>query len=91
MILTVTRYLLAKAALMANLSSYRSDVLSEVPHPDNTNNDMLNQSVQEMPYSEPSQFVNHPENEIHSDSNINPYSQYLLETQNEVVQDTNSS
>ncbi|GJW74882.1 hypothetical protein Tco_0134252 [Tanacetum coccineum] len=47
--------------------------------------------VQEMPYSEPSQFVDHPENEIHSDSNIIPYSQYLVETQNAVVQDTNSS
>ncbi|GKA62346.1 retrovirus-related pol polyprotein from transposon TNT 1-94, partial [Tanacetum coccineum] len=44
----------AKAVLMANLSSYRSDVLFEVPISDNTNNDMLNQSVQEMPYSEPS-------------------------------------
>nr|GFA93983.1 hypothetical protein [Tanacetum cinerariifolium] len=34
----------AKAVLMANLSSYRSDVLSEVPISDNTNNDMLNQT-----------------------------------------------
>ncbi|GKB68379.1 hypothetical protein Tco_0929791 [Tanacetum coccineum] len=42
----------AKAVLMSNLSSYRSDVLSEVPHSENTNNDMLNQSVQEMSYSE---------------------------------------
>ncbi|GJR78354.1 retrovirus-related pol polyprotein from transposon TNT 1-94 [Tanacetum coccineum] len=42
----------AKAILMANLSSYDLDVLSEVPYSDNTNNDMLNQSVQEMPYSE---------------------------------------
>ncbi|GJT79052.1 DNA-directed DNA polymerase, partial [Tanacetum coccineum] len=31
------------------------------------------------------------ENEITSDSNIIPYSQYLLETQNAAVQDTNSS
>ncbi|GJV51487.1 hypothetical protein Tco_1447228 [Tanacetum coccineum] len=38
------------------------------------NNDMLNQSVQEMPYSEPSHFLEHPENEIHSDSNIIPHS-----------------
>ncbi|GKA91357.1 integrase, catalytic region, zinc finger, CCHC-type containing protein [Tanacetum coccineum] len=50
----------AKAVLMANLSSYGSNVLSEVPISDNTNNDMLNQSVQEMPYSKPSQFVEHP-------------------------------
>ncbi|GJZ01717.1 retrovirus-related pol polyprotein from transposon TNT 1-94 [Tanacetum coccineum] len=62
----------AKAVLMANLSSYRLDVLSE------------------MTYSEPSKFLNHPENEIHSDSNIIPYPQYLLETQNAAVQDTNS-
>ncbi|GJX11401.1 hypothetical protein Tco_0201260, partial [Tanacetum coccineum] len=49
----------AKAVLMANLSSYGSDVLSE--------------------------------NELHSDSNIIPYSQYLIESQNATVQDTNSS
>ncbi|GKB54636.1 reverse transcriptase domain-containing protein, partial [Tanacetum coccineum] len=82
---------IAKAVLIANLSSYRSDVLSEVPHYDNTHNDMPNQSVQEMPYSEPSQIVDHLENEIHSDSNIISYSQYLLETQNADVQDINSS
>ncbi|GJW66216.1 hypothetical protein Tco_0120640 [Tanacetum coccineum] len=35
---------IAKAVLMANLSSYGSDVLSEVPHFENTHNDMLNQS-----------------------------------------------
>ncbi|GJR44014.1 retrovirus-related pol polyprotein from transposon TNT 1-94 [Tanacetum coccineum] len=46
----------AKAVLMANFSSYGSDV--------------LNQSFQEMLYFEPSHFVEHPENEIHSDSNI---------------------
>ncbi|GJS25807.1 integrase, catalytic region, zinc finger, CCHC-type containing protein [Tanacetum coccineum] len=34
-----------KAVLMANLSSYRSNVLFEVPISDNTHNDMLNQSV----------------------------------------------
>ncbi|GJS32683.1 retrovirus-related pol polyprotein from transposon TNT 1-94 [Tanacetum coccineum] len=81
----------AKAVLMANLSSYGSNVLSEVPHSENTHNDMLNQSVQEMPYSEQTHLVNYPENEITSDSNIIPYSQYLLETQNAAVQDTNSS
>ncbi|GJQ92050.1 hypothetical protein Tco_0003189 [Tanacetum coccineum] len=81
----------AKAVLMANLSSYGPDVLSKVPISDNTNNDMLNQSVQEMQYSKPSHFVEHPENEIHSYSNIIPYSQYLIESQNAAVQDTNSS
>nr|GEZ99607.1 hypothetical protein [Tanacetum cinerariifolium] len=81
----------AKAVLMANLSSYGLDILSEVLISDNTNNDMLNQSVQEMPYSEPSHLVEYPENEIHSYSNIISYSQYLIETQNTTIQDTNSS
>ncbi|GJU20426.1 retrovirus-related pol polyprotein from transposon TNT 1-94 [Tanacetum coccineum] len=36
----------AKAILMANLSSYGSDVLSEIPHSENTHTDMRNQSVQ---------------------------------------------
>ncbi|GKD24668.1 hypothetical protein Tco_1230882, partial [Tanacetum coccineum] len=74
----------AKAVLIANLSSYGSDVLSKVPI-SNTNNDMLNQSVQVMPYSEPSHFVEHSENEIHSDSNIIMYSQYLIESQTAAV------
>nr|GEU83153.1 hypothetical protein [Tanacetum cinerariifolium] len=64
----------SKAALMANLSSYGSDVLSEVPYFENTHTDMLNQSVQEMSYSEQTHLVNYPEDEIHSDSNIIPYS-----------------
>nr|GEZ51512.1 hypothetical protein [Tanacetum cinerariifolium] len=64
----------SKSVLMANLTSYGSHVLSEVPISNNTNNDILNQSVQEMPFSEPSHFVEHPENEMHSDSNIIPYS-----------------
>ncbi|GKD13803.1 hypothetical protein Tco_1198210, partial [Tanacetum coccineum] len=81
----------AKAVLMVNLSSYGLDVLSEVPHSENTHNDMLNQSVQEMSYSEQTNLVNYPKKEITSDSNIIPYSQYLLETQNAAVQDTNSS
>ncbi|GJY81928.1 hypothetical protein Tco_0494679 [Tanacetum coccineum] len=80
-----------KLVLMANLSSYGSDVFSEVPYSDNTNNDMLNQSVQKMPYYEQPHPVDYPENEITSDSNIIPYSQYMLETQNAAVQDTNSS
>ncbi|GJT09532.1 hypothetical protein Tco_0856574 [Tanacetum coccineum] len=74
-----------KQFLWPILSSYGPDVLSEVPISENTNNDMLNQSVQEMPYSEPSHFVEHPENEIHSDSNIISYSQYLIESQNAAV------
>nr|GEY22786.1 hypothetical protein [Tanacetum cinerariifolium] len=81
----------AKAVLMANLPSYESDVLSEVPISDNTNNEIFNQSVQEMPYSEPSYFMEHSENEIYSDSNIILYSQYLIESQTAAVQDINYS
>nr|GEX03870.1 hypothetical protein [Tanacetum cinerariifolium] len=81
----------AKVALMANLSRYGSDVLSEVPHSEHTYNDMPYQSVQEMHYSEQTHLVDYIENEVTSDSNIIPYSQYLLETQNAAVQDTNSS
>ncbi|GJZ91023.1 hypothetical protein Tco_0662950 [Tanacetum coccineum] len=81
---------IAKAVLMANLCSYGSDVLFEVPHSENTHNDMLNQTVQEIPYSKQTHLVNYPENEIPSDSNIIPCSQYLLEIQNSAVQDTNS-
>nr|GEY36616.1 hypothetical protein [Tanacetum cinerariifolium] len=81
----------ANAVLMANFSSYGLDVLFEVPHSKNTHTDMLNQSVQEMSYSEQTHIMNYLENEITSDSNIIPYSQYLLETQNAAVQDTKSS
>ncbi|GJV12234.1 hypothetical protein Tco_1353775 [Tanacetum coccineum] len=81
----------AKIALMTNLSRYGSYVLSEVPHSENTHNDMLNQSMQEIPYSEQSHLVNNLENKITNDSNIIPYSQYLLELQYEAVQDINSS
>ncbi|GJW56882.1 retrovirus-related pol polyprotein from transposon TNT 1-94 [Tanacetum coccineum] len=45
-----------------------------------------------MPYSEQTHLVNYPENEITSDNNIIPYSQYLLENDKKAaVQDTNSS
>nr|GEX20095.1 hypothetical protein [Tanacetum cinerariifolium] len=37
-----------KAVLMANLSNYGSDVISEVPHSDSYHNDMDNQSVHAM-------------------------------------------
>nr|GFC93759.1 hypothetical protein [Tanacetum cinerariifolium] len=64
----------AKAVLMANLSSYGSNVLFEVPHSKNTHNDMLNQSVQEISYSKQAHLLSYPENEITSNSNIIPYS-----------------
>ncbi|GJT28977.1 integrase, catalytic region, zinc finger, CCHC-type containing protein [Tanacetum coccineum] len=83
----------AKVAIMANLSHYGSDALSEVHNHDNVNNDMTNQVVHAMPSSEQSNVVNHSETEITSDSNIIPYSQYLIESQqtnleNKSVNDT---
>ncbi|GJV79372.1 hypothetical protein Tco_1515242, partial [Tanacetum coccineum] len=80
-----------QATLMANLSNYGSDVLSEVPYTEKYQNDMDNQSVQAMQYFEQTPIIDLLENEIISDSNIIPYSQYLLEKQQETVQDTNSS
>ncbi|GJX87251.1 hypothetical protein Tco_0339265 [Tanacetum coccineum] len=79
----------AKAVLMANLSSYGSDVLSEVPYFDSYHNDMDNQSVHVMQDFEQTLIVDFSDNEITSDSNIIPYSQYLQETQLAAVQDTN--
>ncbi|GKD72754.1 retrovirus-related pol polyprotein from transposon TNT 1-94 [Tanacetum coccineum] len=64
----------AKAVLMANLSSCDPDVLSEVPYSDSYPNDMINQDVQEMSYSEQTHIDDYPDNEINSDSNIIPYS-----------------
>ncbi|GJW49041.1 hypothetical protein Tco_0090392 [Tanacetum coccineum] len=69
----------AKVALMANLSHYGSDALVEVHNHDNMNNNMINQAVQAMPSSEQSNVVNHSETKITKDSNIIPYSQYVIE------------
>ncbi|GJR46993.1 retrovirus-related pol polyprotein from transposon TNT 1-94 [Tanacetum coccineum] len=81
----------AKIALMANLSRNGSDALTEVHNPDNLAYDLINQSEQIMTSSEQSNDVNQTETEITSDSNIIPYSQYLSETQQEIVQNSNSS
>ncbi|GKB42912.1 hypothetical protein Tco_0887854 [Tanacetum coccineum] len=63
-----------KAVLMATLSSYDLDVLSEVPHHATyQNDDMINQSVQEMQYSKQSLIDYVPDNDITSDSNIISY------------------
>ncbi|GKA79204.1 hypothetical protein Tco_0785800 [Tanacetum coccineum] len=60
----------AQVSFMANLSSYGSYVLSEVPHSETYQNDMANQSVQAMPYFEQIPIVDYTDNEITSDSNI---------------------
>ncbi|GJW63279.1 hypothetical protein Tco_0115163 [Tanacetum coccineum] len=81
----------AKAVLMANLSSCDSDVVSKVPYSDILQNDIMNRSVHELQYSEQTPIVDYPDNEITSDSNFNPYSQYLEEMQQAIVQNTNTS
>ncbi|GJR47182.1 hypothetical protein Tco_1315285 [Tanacetum coccineum] len=81
----------AKVALMANLSHYGLDALAEVYNHDNVNNNMINQAVQAMPSSEQLNVVNHSETEITSDSNIILYSQYVIESQQAAVQNSNSS
>ncbi|GJT62584.1 hypothetical protein Tco_1006117 [Tanacetum coccineum] len=78
----------AKVVLMANLSHYGSDALAEVHNHDNMNNDVVNQAVQMMPSSQQSNVVNHLETEITSDSNIIPYSQYVIESQQATVQNS---
>ncbi|GJR26743.1 hypothetical protein Tco_1102975 [Tanacetum coccineum] len=81
----------AKIALMANLSRNGSNALTEVHNQDNLNYDLFHQSEQIMTSSEQSNDVSQSETDIISDSNIIPYSQYLSETQQETVQNSNSS
>ncbi|GJW86417.1 hypothetical protein Tco_0161757 [Tanacetum coccineum] len=78
----------AKSVLMANISNYGSDVISEVPHSETYLNDMENQGVHAMQDFEQPPNVEFTDSEIHSDSNIILYSQYLQETQQANVQDT---
>ncbi|GJZ41885.1 retrovirus-related pol polyprotein from transposon TNT 1-94 [Tanacetum coccineum] len=79
----------AQAVLMANISNYGSDVISEVPNSETYLNDMDNQSVHALHDFEQSSIMDFTDNEISSYNNIIPYSQYLQETQQTTVQDTN--
>ncbi|GJR64088.1 retrovirus-related pol polyprotein from transposon TNT 1-94 [Tanacetum coccineum] len=79
----------AKAIHMDNISNYGSDAISEVPHSETYLNDMENQSVHAMQGFEQTPAVDVTHNEITNDSNIITYSQYLQETQQANVQDTN--
>ncbi|GJS48952.1 hypothetical protein Tco_0599073 [Tanacetum coccineum] len=81
----------AKVALMTNLSHYGSDVIAEVHNPDHIDNNKINQDVQARLSSEQSSVMNHSETKITSDSNIIPYSQYVTESQQAAVQNSNSS
>ncbi|GKA97246.1 retrovirus-related pol polyprotein from transposon TNT 1-94 [Tanacetum coccineum] len=82
---------LAKIALMADLSRNGLDALTEVHNLDNLTYDLFNQTEQIMMSSEQSNDVSQTETEITSDSNIIPYSHYLSETQQETIQNSNSS
>nr|GFA12925.1 hypothetical protein [Tanacetum cinerariifolium]GFA12928.1 hypothetical protein [Tanacetum cinerariifolium] len=79
----------AKIALMANLSHYGSNDLAEVHDQDNVTHNVTNQVVQAMSLFEQSNIVNQSENEITSDSNIIPYSQYMSESHYVAVQNLN--
>ncbi|GJW99306.1 hypothetical protein Tco_0183220, partial [Tanacetum coccineum] len=81
----------AKNALMANLSRNGSDAITEIHNLNNLAYDLFNQSEQIMTSSEQSNDVNQIETKITSDNNIIPYSQYLSETQQETVQNSNST
>ncbi|GKF64776.1 hypothetical protein Tco_0188224 [Tanacetum coccineum] len=81
----------AKVALKANLSHYDSDALAEVHNHDKVNHNMINQAVQAILSSEQSNVVNHSETEITSDSNIIPYFQYVIESQQAAIQNSNFS
>nr|GFC08837.1 hypothetical protein [Tanacetum cinerariifolium] len=70
---------------------YGSDALTEVYNHDHVDNNMINHDVQVIPSSEQSNVANHSETEITSDSNIIPYSQYVIESQHVAIQNSNSS
>ncbi|GKF64829.1 hypothetical protein Tco_0188277 [Tanacetum coccineum] len=75
----------AQAVLMANISNYGSGVILEVPHSETILNDMENQDVQAMQDLEQTPAMDFTDNEIHSDSNMILYSQYLQEIQQAYV------
>ncbi|GKD11396.1 integrase, catalytic region, zinc finger, CCHC-type containing protein [Tanacetum coccineum] len=64
----------AQAVLMANISNYGSDVISEVPNSETYLNDMDNQSLLALQDFEQLPVMDFTDNNISSDSNINPYS-----------------
>ncbi|GJX15317.1 hypothetical protein Tco_0216149 [Tanacetum coccineum] len=78
--------------LMAKLSTYDSNVLSEVPIQDTYyDNFVLDQCVEGMHYSEQLISVDDSYIEIISNNNVISYEQYMKQNESEVVQDTTSS
>nr|GFC68865.1 hypothetical protein [Tanacetum cinerariifolium] len=70
----------AKIALMANLSHYGLDNLTEVNNSKIRVNSMNHQERQVQSTSEQFSTLTHSNTEVESDSKIIPYSQYLNET-----------
>ncbi|GJS53587.1 hypothetical protein Tco_0626949 [Tanacetum coccineum] len=71
-------------ALCDDLSSAKAVLMANLS---SCNSDVLS----EMLYSEQTHIDDYPDNEINSDSNLIPYSQYLQESQDAGIQDTNYS
>nr|GEX49817.1 hypothetical protein [Tanacetum cinerariifolium] len=64
----------AQAVLIAKISNYVSDVISEVPHSEICLNDVENQSMLAVQDFKQPPTIDSIDNEIHNDSNIIPYS-----------------
>nr|GFA61869.1 hypothetical protein [Tanacetum cinerariifolium] len=79
----------AKISLMANLSHYGSDNLAEVNNQDNMTNRLIYQEMQVPSTFEQSTILTRSNTEITSDSNIISYSQYMNESQYNIVQNSN--
>nr|GEZ35562.1 hypothetical protein [Tanacetum cinerariifolium] len=79
----------ASVVLMAKLSAFNSDVFSEVPsHDINLDNNVFDNNVQELQYSEQPPFIDDSNIETTSDNDVISYEQYLNESKNVVVQST---
>ncbi|GKE26533.1 hypothetical protein Tco_1441917, partial [Tanacetum coccineum] len=68
----------AKVDLIANLSDYGSDALTEVYNPDNVDNNMINQGVQVMPSSEQSSYVKKSQQAAVQNSNLSTQQDALI-------------
>ncbi|GJU18721.1 hypothetical protein Tco_1146687 [Tanacetum coccineum] len=71
----------AKAVLMANLSNFGLDVMSEVSHFEPYHTDMDNQSVHAMQSFEQTPVIDFTDNKIMSDNNIIPTHEKMIDSQ----------
>nr|GFA32208.1 hypothetical protein [Tanacetum cinerariifolium] len=77
-----------KISLMANLSHYGSNNLAEINNQDNSANHLIHQEMQVLLTSEQSTILTQSNTKITSDSNIISYSQYMNESQYNIVQNS---